>query len=651
MPDTTAAPSSPGDSRPHPFVAGVIAVGAVVLSYSVWVLVTQPTPLALVVLLGLTAAAGWAALRVPSMPISFSISDTFSIAAALLIGPAAGAVTAALDGLILSFGMKNSSRTAARVMFNATAAAVANWVAAQAFLFLSNANVFIDGPLRVPRLLALLAVFGFLNFGLGTGLVATAVAFEGRKSILGIWRAHFVGLWVTHLGGIFATLLMLVLSDAQRSPMSTLEALLLITPLPVILYVNFRHALGRAEDQLEHLGGMNRVYVATIEALAQTVDAKDQVTHDHVRRVQDNSVRLAHELGVDDDLEIQALKAASLLHDVGKIAVPEHILNKPGRLSPSELEIMRRHAPVGADILSVIGFPYPVVPIVRHHHENWDGSGYPDGLTGDAIPIGARILSVVDCFDALTSDRPYRPRFDAKDALKVLADRSGTMYDPRVVDAFFALHAAGKNEMPPPLSAPVADPHAVSQAPAAVPDADAGRAEAMESFYELASALTREASAGDVGATLWAHLQRRLDATAFVLFVYEESADCLAPVFSDGAPTIATATRIRLGDRLSGWVAATRQVIMNSDARLDVDDTWRDQSRLQSAMAVPVCVDGRLEGVLAFYSDRAVAFSPSHQRIAEAAAFVAGRCLGRREQVGATVAASVSRPGTAVSRH
>jgi len=647
----TAAPSSPGENRPHPFVAGVIAAGAAVLSYSVWYLLTQPTPPSLLVLLGLTAVAGWAALRVPSMPISFSISDTFSIAAALLIGPAAGAVTAALDGLILSFGMKTSSRTAARVMFNVTAAAVGNWVAAEAFFILSSSTVLIDGPLRVPRLFVLLAIFGILNFGLGTGLVAAAVAFEGGKSILGIWRAHFVGLWVTYLGGIFATMLMLVLSDTRGQPMSMPEVLLLITPLPVILYVTFGHALGRAEDQIEHLGGMNRVYVATIEALAQTIDAKDQVTHDHIRRVQDNSVRLARELGVDDDLEIQALKAASLLHDVGKIAVPEHILNKPGRLSPSELEIMRRHAPVGADILSVIGFPYPVVPIVRHHHENWDGSGYPDGLTGDAIPIGARILSVVDCFDALTSDRPYRPRFESHDALKVLADRRGTMYDPRVVDAFFALHAAGKNEMPPPLSAPVADPHAVPEAPAAVLDDDASRAGEMDAFYELASAPTTDASAGDVGALLWLRLQRRLDASAFVLFVYEESADCLAPVFSEGAPTVATGTRIRLGDRLSGWVAATRQVIMNSDARLDIDDAWRDQSRLQSAMAVPVCVEGRLEGVLAFYSDRAAAFSPSHLRMAEAAAYVAGRGLCRREQIGVAVSAPVSRPGTTASRH
>ena len=153
------------------------------------------------------------------------------------------------------------------------------------------------------------------------------------------------------------------------------------------------------------------------------------MTHDHIRRVQDQSLRLARALGVDGRGELQAIKAASLLHDVGKLAIPEHILNKPGRLTPAEFEIMKRHAPIGADILSVIGFPYPVVPIVRHHHENWDGTGYPDGLAGEQIPIGARILPVVDCFDALTSDRPYRPRMEDSRRAEDSDDRRGKMYD------------------------------------------------------------------------------------------------------------------------------------------------------------------------------------------------------------------------------
>ena len=623
-----------GAQRAAQFVNAVVCAGMLIAGYSTWQILTGPVSFALVVLLALTVIVGWLAIPVPAMPISFSVSDTFSTAAALVIGPAAGAVTAGIDGLMLSFRMQSSTRTVRRVLFNLAAPAVGVWLASQAFFAAAGPEVIIDGPFRIPRLIALLALFAALNFGISTGLVALAVGLDARKSPLAIWKEHFFGLWLSYLGATFASMLMLALShDWSRQPLHPLEVLLLIAPLPVILYVAFRQAMGRAQDQIEHLGGMNRVYVATIEALAQTIDAKDQVTHDHIRRVQENSVRLARELGVTDEGEIQALKAASLLHDVGKISVPEHILNKPGRLTPSELEIMRRHAPVGADILSVIGFPYPVVPIVRHHHENWDGTGYPDGLKGEAIPIGARILMVVDCFDALTSDRPYRPRFETAAALQMLTDRSGTMYDPQVVDGFVALHAAGLNEEPPATRAPVADPHATPVAETPV-EADSGPRD-LAAFYSLGRDLAMPGGAPEIGQAIWASLGAELGAAACVLFVYDESLDALAPAFRGGADTVAADARVALGDRLSGWVAATRTPIVNSDARLDADPDVREVSALQSALAVPIANGDHFGGVLAFYSDRQAAFTPTHQRMAEAVALLVAErvCAARAELV------------------
>jgi putative nucleotidyltransferase with HDIG domain len=425
-------------------------------------------------------------------------------------------------------------------------------------------------------------------------------------------------------------MLMLVLSGVHTGrsdggAISILEVLILIAPLPVILYVTFRHALGRAADQITQLGRMNKVYVGAIEALAQAIDAKDQVTHDHIRRVQHNAVRLARALHVDEDMEIQAIKAAALLHDVGKLGVPEHILNKPGRLSASEFEIMKRHAPIGADILSMIGFPYPVVPIVRHHHESWDGSGYPDGLTGDRIPIGARILAVVDCFDALTSDRPYRRRLDDQEALQILADRRGTMYDPGVVDAFFALHKADTGQaliapeaQPDPVFPPAAPTHAGAPAGATdLPDLDV--------FFEIGRSLRRDAPASELGATLWKHLHEQIPAAAFVLFAYEEESDSLTPAYLAGDVSVPRHARIALGDRLSGWVAASRQSIVNSDARLDLDVAAREDTLLRSALAVPIDAGPHVSGVLTFYSRQPDGFSDIHLRLARAAARVAAR--------------------------
>ena len=195
-------------------------------------------------------------------------------------------------------------------------------------------------------------------------------------------------------------------------------------PLLAVLYFTFSMSMGRVEDANKHLTELNSLYMSTIETLAMAIDAKDQITHGHIRRVQQLATGLARALGVKDSSQIKAIEAASLLHDMGKLAVPEYILNKPGSLTPAEFEKMKLHASVGADILSAIDFPYPVVPIVRHHHESWDGTGYPDRLAGSQIPIGARILSVVDCYDALTSDRPYRPRLTDSEAIKILIESS-----------------------------------------------------------------------------------------------------------------------------------------------------------------------------------------------------------------------------------
>jgi putative nucleotidyltransferase with HDIG domain len=627
------------------FVPATVVAGAAICAYSGWSLFSSPVPMEWLVLLVLTVGAGLATLRVPAMPISFAISDTFTILSALLVGPAAGALSAALDGLVLSFRMVQSRREIARVLFNMACLSIATWVAGEVFFSLAGADPVHEGPLGALRLLGSMAVFGALHFALNSGLVATAGAVDCRGSIIEIWRKHFSGLWLSSFGGTFAAMLMLVLARE-----SAIEIVILIAPLPVLLYVALRHALGRAADQIDHLGKMNRVYVATIEALAQAVDAKDQVTHDHVRRVQEKSLRLAERLGVVDDGQLQALKAAGLLHDVGKIGIPEHILNKPGRLTPSEFEIMKRHPAIGADILSVIGFPYPLIPIVRHHHENWDGTGYPDGLTGEGIPIGARILQVVDCFDALTSDRPYRRAMSEADAMKIVTDRSGTMYDPRVVSALVELHAheqasrvhqapAGNTEAREALRR--CDPVVRGSATSALvpaetalpePSADVPRAPVDESrtlaeiAADLGASVSTHHSPALVGEAVWNSVREHVPASAFVLFTCDAQTT-LVPACRFGERTVAPHTRIAVGERLSGWVAATRRSIVNSDARLDFDSDVQDTTALRAALAVPLHRGGETLGVLAFYSDRQDAFGETHQRLAEVAAYVAANAL------------------------
>jgi putative nucleotidyltransferase with HDIG domain len=420
------------------FLPLIVVAGVAVVGVSVFQLANAPLDVRWFVLAGLTVLSGSATLRLPGTAVSFSISDSFTMAAALLFGPAAGTVTVAIDGLVISRRLARRPIPARRVFYNATAPPLAMWCAAQVFLWLAGtgSDGVARGEITFLQFIGPLLVFASVFFILNTGLVAVAIAFEQRVSPLQFWREHFCGLWLTYYGGAAVAAQLIVLVQQGHDG---LFVLLLLAPIPLIIYATFRHAVGRMEDRVGHLDQMNGMYLSTIETLAQAIDAKDQVTHGHIRRVQQHAIKLAHALGISDVSELRALEAASLLHDVGKLAVPEHILNKPSTLTPVEFEKMKRHANVGADILSSIGFPYPVVPIVRHHHESWDGTGYPAGLVANEIPIGARILAVVDCFDALTSDRPYRPRLSQHEAIRLLESRSGTMYDPRVVKRFLEI--------------------------------------------------------------------------------------------------------------------------------------------------------------------------------------------------------------------
>ncbi|HVC20445.1 MAG TPA: HD domain-containing phosphohydrolase, partial [Vicinamibacterales bacterium] len=417
--------------------------------------------------------------------------------------------------------------------------------------------------------------------------------------------------------------------------------------------------MGRVDDANRHLDQLNRLYLSTVEALAMAIDAKDQITHGHIRRVQLYAVGLARILGVKDEQLVKAVEAAALLHDTGKLAVPEYILNKPGKLTPAEFEKMKLHATVGADILSSVDFPFPVVPIVRHHHESWDGSGYPAGLRGTDIPIGARILSVVDCFDALTSDRPYRPRLSDDDAIRILLERRGTMYDPLVVDTFIRVHA----DIAPAVGAPTAPTHRkglaeiarVSSAALAAAPAQSRRldditasTDEMLTLFDLATSLAGQTTLSDAADVIAKHLRRLVPASLCVFYLYDRERDELVAAHASGESESAVrGMRVPLGERLSGWVAAHRQSILNSDPVLDLGDVARSaRPRLRSCLGTPLLAGDQLVGVLTLYATAPDGFSEDHRRIIEAVSRQISETVHRATEFETSRAATLKDPLT-----
>ena len=603
----------------------ISAAGAAVLVGSVVYLARYPIGGMWLVLAGLTIVTGWAKLRMPGVSASFSISDTFTMTAALLYGPAGGAAIVGLDGLVLSAGLSKDRNWPRKALFNATAPALAMWLAAT--LFFAVARV---PPLagQVPALRDLvfpLAVFAAAYFFLNTAIVAGAVAIDQRAPFAAVWREHFSVLWPTYFGGASIAGIIVFMAPVFRPDLHTM-ALALVLPLIVILYVTFKGAIARVHERVDHLAEVNRTHLAVINALAQAIDAKDQVTHGHIRRVQQYAVRLARLLGVNNEREIQAIEAGALLHDVGKLAIPEHILNKPAKLTPAEFERMKEHAEIGAQILSSIDFPYPVVPIVRHHHERWDGAGYPQGLAGENIPIGARILSVVDCFDALRSDRPYRARLSDDEITSILRSRSGTMYDPAVVEGFLhTLNDIVAEEVPvavlPPQPLELAHdyPAAVEEVP--VP---ASLADRFSVLLEVGAALAADGHDLQASCTrVQALLSRIMPAATCVVFAHERDSDELRPravagIHESGLYSL----RILNGERLSGWVAAHRQPIVNSDAVLDLVDTpvAKASPPFNKCTSVPIIRGGDVLGAFAVYSVGSAEFTPDDASAVQAVA-------------------------------
>jgi putative nucleotidyltransferase with HDIG domain len=564
----------------------------------------------------LTLLSGFLPVKLPKVSANISVSETFVFCGTLLFGPAAGTILVFLDLALVWARLARTGVLWHRMLFSMAANPLSIWIAALVLFKVGGTVPLSLLPVAEPtfRLIVGLISFTVVYFLLNSSLLAIAIGLEQRLNPIDIWSRHFSRLWLNYWAG--AAVAALLVSITHKI---SVLVLFLIAPLMLVLFFTYKWSMERVEKAENHLAELKGTFLRTIEALALAIDAKDQVTHGHIRRVQRYTMALAEALGVTDDNQLDALRAAALLHDTGKLAVPEYILNKPGPLTSSEFERMKVHADVGADILKSINFPYPVEPIVRHHHEAWNGTGYPAGLKGQEIPLGARILSVVDCYDALTSDRPYRPRMSRQQAEQELRERRGKVYDPWVVDQFLRiLDRLEEIEAAEQRKSKAATVATVPLASTQLDVISATTAEDRE-FNELRRDLPRATSLIDAADVLFRHLRRVVPAASLALYLPRADSNEIAVVASSGVGASAIESlRVPIGERISGWVFAHAQAVLNSDATLEIGPVAKTFSvPLRYAAAVPV-QDGRVVAVIAVFGTEP--FEKDHRRLLENAA-------------------------------
>jgi diguanylate cyclase (GGDEF)-like protein/putative nucleotidyltransferase with HDIG domain len=373
---------------------------------------------------------------------------------------------------------------------------------------------------------------------------------------------------------------------------------------------------------------MSTVHRATIEALALAIDAKDQHARNHVRRMQIYSAGLARALGMSEP-EVEAVETAALLHDIGKLAVPDHILAKPGPLTPEEFQKVRIHPHVGAEIIASIPFPSPVAPLIMSHHERWDGRGYPAGLKGAAIPLGARILYLVDFFDALTSDRPYHRAMPAETAVALLQQESGKAFDPAVVETFLRILPTLRDEAerdvaanPPRLTASATDraPAAtqVSEAPASSVFDDIAHAHReIYALYQVAQTMGTSLGVPDTMTVVSSKLMNLVPYSACALFLHSEQSDSLSCRFATGTDSeLIQQLTLRTGQGLTGWVARNRRPLVNARPSADLEAAGSNlPTALQSALVCPLVYRDRFIGTLGVYHVTPSFYRDDHRRL------------------------------------
>ncbi|MFN7944836.1 MAG: diguanylate cyclase [Blastocatellia bacterium] len=573
-------------------------------------------------------------------------SDAIILLLLVAYGPAPAILIAGIDGFLGSHSsvpatnpqrLIISFRSAATMCISIALAALA------AHLMLSGAPPFAPGECAQPMSQVMLALMAAAatHFLVNSTIVASFVALKNGGSFRREWTGNYLWMGASCFPAV-------MVAGAIYFGIGKFGWATWLLSLPIFLagYLSVKLYHSKLEEKDALAREIAAIHLRSIEALSKAVVARDQVAHGHIKRVQTYALGLGRYCNLTAS-EFEALRAAALLFDVGKLAVPDYILNKPGRLTPAEYERMKIHTLVGEEIISTIGFPYPVAPIVRHHHEHWDGTGYPDGRRAEAIPVGARILALVISYDVLTNDQPYQKRHSREEAIELLRADSGRKFDPHLVSLFiehlneFELEVAVETlNALPELSS--------SQSFKLITKQSQTAARAGETYLERIGSAHREfntlyrlaqsfVSSLDLDTTLGIiseQLRHLIFYDTCVVYLTTPEGGAAQARYVDGPGGRAFENRrLVFGEGLTGWVLAHREHFYNTDPALDFDglnavnaedECYQD---FRNLYVFPLIREGETLGAVALYSFSSEQYTPDHVRLIEMATPIASEAV------------------------
>jgi diguanylate cyclase (GGDEF)-like protein/putative nucleotidyltransferase with HDIG domain len=604
--------------RARLFVCTVIAIGGALCLTILPLGTDRPMMFAALALLSVLTSVFKVTLPLPRSASTMSVSYAVDFAALLMLGSAQTMVIGAISALCQCHFRIREPNPPHRTLFSMATLVITAFAAGSVHGRLGGTPGHIDLWVAAAPIAGAAATYFLVN----TVLVATAIALSTETSMVRVWNQNFLWGAPGYLIGAGVSAGFVLLQQFSS------HALMPFALVPLFLtYRSYKVYLGRIEDEQLQVKQIADLNFATIEALALAIDAKDQTSQSHLRRVQLYATAVARDLGMSEN-HIQGVKTAALLHDIGKLAVPEHILSKPGPLTTEEFQKIRAHPKIGADIISAVPFPYPVAPLILSHHERWDGKGYPSGLKRDEIPLGARILTVVDYFDAVMAERPYHKALPFDAAVALLKQEAGKALDPTIVDAFVRLLPGLKEQaakLEPlvarvkPAEEPTPPPRSADQHKNVFDDIALAHRE-IYALYEIAQAMGTSLGLPDTMALITSKLANLVPFSCSALFLFDEDTDALRCHLANGEDAdLIQQVVVRSGDGLTGWVARNRRSVVNARPSADFEAAGMSavNSRLQSALVCPLLANDKFIGTLALYHEEAGFYREDHRRLLE----------------------------------